>query len=249
MSSQTKAAASRANGRKSRGPRTGTGKAKSSRNAWRHGLAAATPKHSEMFAEIEELAKAICSGASDPLLFEQALIIAENGFLLNCVQIEWIAAIERHKDSTATPLASGDLGFARARARLESAKLTYQMLVEAPRKDATANNAASSNAVPTSAASAGDHVRSNRRRERAVSDQAGCVTLPLERDELDAMRAAMPDLARLERYRRRAWSRHRRAVQRFMESQSGRLATARSRKQFRRSHLSTRSIGVLDVTA
>ena len=192
-----------------------------------------------MFAEIEALAKALCNGASDPLLFEQALIIAENGFVLNCVQTECIAAIERHRDSSATPLASGDLGFAGAKAKLERAKLTYQMLVAAPRKDAAANKAASSNAAPTTAASAGDdQMRSNRQRERAATDQTNGVNPVLERDEFEAMRAAMPDLDRLQRYRRRAWSRHRRAVQRFMEIQSGGFATTRSRKQFRRPRLS-----------
>jgi hypothetical protein len=34
----------------------------------------------------------------------------ENGFVLRCVQAERIAAIERHRDATATPLATGDLG-------------------------------------------------------------------------------------------------------------------------------------------
>ena len=186
------------------------------------------------------LAKAICNGATDPLLFEQALIIAENGFVLDCVQTEWLAAIERHRDRAATPLATGDLGLARAKARLGRAKLSYQMLVEAPRKHAAANNATSSNAAPTTAASAGEaQMRSNRQRERAATDQAGRGTLPLERDEFEAMRWAMPDLNRLQRYRRRAWSRHRRAFHRFMEIHSGGFATARSRKQFRRSRLST----------
>jgi hypothetical protein len=246
VSSQARIAASRANGRKSRGPRKPGGKSNSSRNAFRHGLAAVTRKHP---AAIEAVATAICNGATDPLLFEQALIIAENGFVLDCVQTEWIAAIERHRDRTATPLASGDLGFARAKARFKRAKLAYRMLVAAPRKQAAANKATSSNAAPTTAASAGDdQMRSNRQRERAATDQAGRGTLPRERDEFEAMRAAMPDLARLERYRRRAWSRHRRALQRFMEIQSGRSATARRRKQFRRSPLS-RAIGVLDATA
>jgi hypothetical protein len=249
VSSQARAAASRANGRKSRGPRTAAGTAKSSRNAWRHGLAAAIPKDSAMFAEIEELAKAICNGASDPLLVEQALIIAKNDLVLDCVQREWIAVIERHKDKTATPLAGGDLGFARAKARFELAKLVYPMLVGAPGKDAAGPNAASSHAAPTTAVSAGDEqMRSTRQRERAASKSAKGVTLPLERDEFDAMRAAMPDLLRLERYRRRAWSSQRRAVQRFMEIQSGRFETARTRKPLRRLRLST-LIGVLDAPA
>ena len=180
-----------------------------------------------MFAEIEPVAGAICNGEVNPLLFEQALIIAENDFVLRCAQTEWIAAIERQRDRTATPLATGDLGFARAKARIERAKLIYQMLVEGA--NASSNNAARNNAARTSAASTDEaHVRSNGERERAVAEQGGRVTPPLEREEFDAMRAAMADLERLERYRRRAWSRQRRAFQRFMETQSAAFETGRA---------------------
>jgi len=227
VGSQVKIVASRANGRKSRGPRTPAGKSNASRNAFRHGLAAITRKDPEIFAEIEPVARAICNGAVNPLLFEQALIIAENDFVLRCAQTEWIAAIERQRDRTATPLATGDLGFARAKARIERAKLIYQMLVEGA--NASSNNAARNNAARTSAASTDEaHVRSNRERERAVAEQGGRVTPPLEREEFDAMRAAMADLERLERYRRRAWSRQRRAFQRFMETQSAAFETGRA---------------------
>jgi hypothetical protein len=227
VSSQAKIVASRANGRKSRGPRTPAGKSNASRNAFRHGLAAITRKDPEIFGEIEPVARAICNGAVNPLLFEQALIIAENDFVLRCAQTEWIAAIERQRDRTATPLATGDLGFARAKARIERAKLIYQMLVEGA--NASSNNAARNNAARTSAASTDEaHVRSNGERERAVAEQGGRVTPPLEREEFDAMRAAMADLERLERYRRRAWSRQRRAFQRFMETQSAAFETGRA---------------------
>jgi hypothetical protein len=233
VSSQAKIVASRANGRKSRGPRTPAGKSNASRNAFRHGLAAITRKDPEIFAEIESVARAICNGAVNPLLFEQALIIAENDFVLRCAQTEWIAAIERQRDTTATPLATGDLGFARAKARIEGAKLIYQMLVESANKDAASNNAARNNATRTSAASTDEaHVRSNG--ERAVAEQGGRVTPPLEREEFDAMRAAMADLEPLERYRRRAWSRQRRAFQRFMEIQSAAFRNRpRRMQQFR----------------
>lgn len=234
MSSQAKIVASRANGRKSRGPRTPAGKSNASRNAFRHGLAAITRKDPEISAEIEPVARAICNGAVNPLLFEQALIIAENDFVLRCAQTEWIAAIERQRDRTATPLATGDLGFARAKARIERAKLIYQMLVEGTNA-ASSNNAARNNAARTSAASTDEaHVRSNGGRERAVAEQGGRVTPPQEREEFDAMRAAMADLERLERYRRRAWSRQRRAFQRFMEIQSAAFRNRpRRMQQFR----------------
>ena len=45
-----------------------------------------------------------------------------------------------------------------------------------------------------------------------------------QRDEFDAMRLALPDLDRLERYERRAWSRQKRTIQRFIEIKSACLA-------------------------
>lgn len=205
MSSQAKIAANRANGRKGRGPRTVAGKSKASRNALRHGLAAISRNNPEFFPETEAVARAICNGATDPLLFEQALIIAENGFVLRCVQAERIAAIERHRDATATPLATGDLGFARAKATLARAKLTYKMLVKRQAQDSPSKSAAASGHA---------HVKSGQESEPAARRHAA-----RQRDEFDAMRSAMPDLNRLERYRRRAWSRERRAVRRFLELQ------------------------------
>ena len=207
MSSQAKIAANRANGRKGRGPRTMAGKSKASRNALRHGLAAISRNNPEFFPEIAAVASAICNGATDPLLFEQALIIAENGFVLRCVQAERIAAIERHRDATATPLATGDLGFARAKATLARAKLIYKMLVKRQAQDSPSKRAAASGHA---------HVKSGQESEPAARRHAARQPA-LQRDEFDAMRSAMPDLNRLERYRRRAWSRERRAVRRFLE--------------------------------
>ena len=68
----------------------------------------------------------LCQSLDHPFM-EREKSSAENGFVLRCVQAERIAAIERHRDATATPLATGDLGFARAKATLARAKLTYAM--------------------------------------------------------------------------------------------------------------------------
>jgi hypothetical protein len=76
--------------------------------------------------------------------------------------------------------------------------------------------------------------RSKNLSARTVAEQGGRVTPPQEREEFDAMRAAMADFERLERYRRRAWSRQRRAFQRFMEIQSAAFRnTPRRMQQFR----------------
>ena len=122
MISHARAEASRSNGRKSRGPRTAAGKSCASRNALRHGLAALTYKPG-LFPEIERIAKAICNGDTNPLLFEQALVIAENEMVLRCVSVERIAAIERLRDITAKPLSKRDNSVTRAKARFRQAKL------------------------------------------------------------------------------------------------------------------------------
>lgn len=210
MSSQAKIAANRANGRKSRGPRTRAGKAKASRNAFRHGLAGRST-NPELLAEIAVVVREICGGViregvNDPLLYEQAVIIAETGFVRRCIETEHIATIERHRGASVTPLASGDLGFKRARATLLRRKLTYAALMK---KDV---HAAVSSGPPIPGKC---HPGSAAERERVPSEHAGPCKPAAERSEFDALHAAMSDLMRLERYRRRAFSRERRAIRRF----------------------------------
>jgi hypothetical protein len=216
VTSQAKLAANRANGQKSRGPRSAAGKSSASRNAFRHGLAAITWTKPEIFPEIEPIARALCDEPDDPRLFEQALIIAEDEFVLRCVRVERIAAIERLRDRTAAPLGTGDLGLSRGKARFERAKLTYQMLVQ--RQNDSSNN----NANPTTSSDL--HRRWQERRERASAERAAREKLMQQRDEFDAMRLALPDLDRLERYERRAWSRQTRAIRRSIEIKSACLA-------------------------
>ena len=78
MTSDTKIAANRRNSRQSSGPRTAYGKLRVSRNALRHGLAAATLRNPEIAADVDRLATAIASEQGDPAQREQALIIAES---------------------------------------------------------------------------------------------------------------------------------------------------------------------------
>jgi hypothetical protein len=55
------------------------------------------------------------------------------------------------------------------------------------------------------------HRRWNDLLERARREIEAC-----QRDEHDALKAAAPDLVRLDRYECRAWSRQKRAIQEFM---------------------------------
>jgi hypothetical protein len=103
MSSEKQIAANRKNGRKSRGPRTATGKSASSRNALRHGLASISRHNPAVAQRIEGIARAICPDTSNPSLFEQALIIGETTCALGCVCAERIARMERLLDGTPSP--------------------------------------------------------------------------------------------------------------------------------------------------
>jgi hypothetical protein len=98
MSWERKVTANRTNGRKSRGPRTAAGKAKASRNAQRHGLAAKCHLNSDASGQIERITNAICSVDADPLLREQAQIIVQSAVVLHRVQLQNLATLERIRD-------------------------------------------------------------------------------------------------------------------------------------------------------
>ena len=98
MSSERKVTANRTNGRKSRGPRIAAGKAKASRNAQRHGLAAKCHLNSDASGQIERITNAICGADADPLLREQARTIVQSAVRLHRVQEQNLATFERIGD-------------------------------------------------------------------------------------------------------------------------------------------------------
>jgi hypothetical protein len=71
------------------------GKTTAARNALRHGLYAIKLRDPAPAPEIEALATKLCGGDANPLLREQALVIAENHILLARVRALRLAAIER----------------------------------------------------------------------------------------------------------------------------------------------------------
>jgi hypothetical protein len=206
MISERKIAANRMNAKKSCGPRSAAGKRRVCQNALRHGLAVAKYLNSELPPDIELMAKAICGDDTNPLLFEQALVIAESDMVLRYVRAQWVAAIERLQNVTARPLAKGDNSLALAKGRVREMELAWAELV--PLK-------AKFDAMP-----AGEVTKLLEEWERQESEST-CERLPIEeRDEFDAMREARPDLDRQARYERRAWSRRKRAIRNFMEIKS-----------------------------
>jgi hypothetical protein len=209
VSSERKIAANRINGRKSRGPRTAAGKARASRNSLRHGLSTIRHLNPAVSGKIEQMAKAICGDDQDPLLFDQAIIIAENDILLRSIGAERIAAIERLRDPTAIALAEGDNSIASAKARVHEGDLAWAELERMNAQFGITGVYFDPRPVETMA------MLEN------LPPQPGWMPKPVqERDEVDAMREAMPDLVRLARYERRAWSRRKRAMLEFIKIKS-----------------------------
>ncbi len=77
MATARQIAANRANAQKSTGPKTAAGRARSSRNALRHGLSAQLPPDPASEAQIEALTQAIIGDSTTPEAFEAAREIAE----------------------------------------------------------------------------------------------------------------------------------------------------------------------------
>ena len=76
------------------------------------------------------IARLICGEDPNPLLFEQAVVIAECEYLLRCVAQERIAVIERLRDPGITPLAQGNNSLALAEERFREGERAYAELVK-----------------------------------------------------------------------------------------------------------------------
>ncbi len=229
MSSERRIAANRSNSRKSCGPRTAAGKAKASRNALRHGLAAITHRLPAPSAESKRFAKAICGEDSDPAMFAQALIIAENEMVLRAIRAQRVAVVERLREKTAIALAKGDNSLRLAKARLKESKRAYAELVallpivlekykdQLPVK----MHEATCELVPLDVKLLLQYNEQLEPESETIALDRYCSEF--ERDEFEAMEVGAPDLIRLDRYERRIWSRQKRA---FRDFQKMKLAPA-----------------------
>jgi hypothetical protein len=92
MTSERKIAANRRNASRSTGPRSAAGKARSSRNALRHGLTISLAGDTSRSADIERLAHAI-AGTSDPSRFHFACHAAQAELEILRVRIARVALI------------------------------------------------------------------------------------------------------------------------------------------------------------
>ena len=94
MTTEKQILANRRNGRLSRGPKTAEGRAKSSRNALRHGLSIKVTRDPKLAQLIHELAHVLADG-SDPARFLKAMQAAEGEVELRRVREVRAAALER----------------------------------------------------------------------------------------------------------------------------------------------------------
>ena len=101
MTSARRVSANRRNAHDSTGPRTRRGKSRASRNAYRHGLEAINFGVAGLPKKVTRLAQSICVDASDPFLYEQALIVAESQILVARVRAARVMAIETVRDTSA----------------------------------------------------------------------------------------------------------------------------------------------------
>src|SRR5262249_13647853 len=95
MASERQIAANRRNARKSSGPRSGAGKTRSSRNAYRHGLTVSITSSEGFAKQLDKLAREIAGDTEDPSLLERARTIAQAKFDLARVRRAKVALIER----------------------------------------------------------------------------------------------------------------------------------------------------------
>ena len=235
MTSQRQIQANRRNSRNSLGPRSAAGKSIASRNALRHGLAALTHQQQPPSAQIERYAKALCGDDKDPQLFRQAIKIAENEIVLSTIRAQQVAVVERLRDGCA-PFAKKDNSLDLARRRSLQSERAHQALVE--RVPAVLEKY--KNELPPDLKAPDSYydetVMMNLEALLQEPDHIDDSILEAaraqidERDEYQALQAAIVDLIRLDRYERRAWSRQKRAIRDFLKIQLYRQMKSRLRQ-------------------
>jgi hypothetical protein len=95
MASERQIAANRRNARKSTGPRSGAGRKRASRNAYRHGLTLSITSTAAFAKQLDKLARKIAGNTEDAITLERARGIAQAELDLARVRRAKVALIER----------------------------------------------------------------------------------------------------------------------------------------------------------
>lgn len=195
MASDRRREANRQNGRKSRGPKTLAGKAISSRNSLQHGLNLVNRNNPKYAPDIEAYADELCGGYADDDLREYALAIAEAQAILTAVRDHVTLTIDRFRDPTVLSYRKGMKTMTR-RLTLTLKRCKIYDKIEA------------AYAKPSGKRSQPDTAN--------VQELLNEFWAPLPRSDAEAACEAAPDMLRLSRYSRRAWSQRRRFVRDFV---------------------------------
>lgn len=227
MTSERKIAANRINASKSTGPKTAKGKDRASRNALRHGLATITRHNLSVSAQIERIARAICGDGAPPAQYEQALIIAESEVVLLHVRSARVAAIERARriapsSNALVPGFPTDQEWMHAFDDLVRGRPQKMTNLLARGADAVRVFSAKMSAPTGDDENKTEQLRQDQRQSALQDDNDGRPqtsenpSATMARSKLEAFCQALPDLMSLDRYARRAVSRRRRAIRKFI---------------------------------
>jgi hypothetical protein len=180
MASARQIAANRRNARRSTGPRSAAGRKRSSRNSFRHGLAAGLPTSAERTQYVERLARKIAGASPDIFSLEGARTFAQAEFDLAQIRRVKVGLISR-------VMAIGGL---------ETPNDVFQASDQVKR-----------------------FVRALKHGELILPDRIEPPAIPTTDPErtTEAIRRALPELVKLERYERRAAARRARAMHIFLE--------------------------------
>jgi hypothetical protein len=95
MASERQIAANRRNARKSTGPRSGAGRKRASRNAYRHGLTLSISSTAAFAKQLDKLVHKIAGDTEDEIVLERARAVAQAQLELARVRRAKVALIER----------------------------------------------------------------------------------------------------------------------------------------------------------
>jgi hypothetical protein len=194
MASERQIAANRLNARKSTGPLSRAGKRRASRNAYRHGLASSRKPDAATASKLDDLARQIAGDSNSEIILELARSAAEAEFDLARVRLVWIALVNRVFASGAIDPFVDD--FARDKAKWQRLRAELRHF-----------KACLSGAAPQSPV------------QDLIDSAKNMPTEPSERT-FEAVRRALPELIKLNRYQVRAASRRNRAIKGIIKIKS-----------------------------
>jgi hypothetical protein len=194
MASERQIAANRLNARKSTGPLSRAGKRRASGNAYRHGLASSRKPDAATARKLEQLARQIAGGSNSEIILELARSAAEAEFDLARVRLASVALINRVSAFGAIDPFFDELAKDNAKWQRLRAELRHF-------------KARLSGATPQSPV-------------QAFIDSA--ENMPTQEPErtAEAIRRALPELVKLDRYQVRAASRRNRAIKEIIKIKS-----------------------------